>query len=132
MIDAKKVRAMTKLSVYENGEGRQDLKINRYKKSTYLALKLLESAVAVTAAYLFGAALFSFRYYTQVSIQGLEFPYQKLLFGGIILYLVIFTVYMLSSAGYYRKKYDRMKDNVKEYDKELYILKKYIRNARKS
>ena len=48
MIDVKKVRQMTWLSVYENGAGRKDLKMNQQSCRTYTALRLIESVTIVT------------------------------------------------------------------------------------
>ena len=43
MIDVKKVRQMTWLSIYEDGAGKKDLKMNQQSCRTYTALRLIET-----------------------------------------------------------------------------------------
>ena len=43
MPDEKKVRAMIDLARYENGEGREDIRIRRYYRTDYMALQLIKS-----------------------------------------------------------------------------------------
>ena len=66
MIDVKKVRLMTRISMYENGPGKKDLKMNRSKQKTYISMKVIESILCVTVAYLIVAGLYSTRYVTMI------------------------------------------------------------------
>lgn len=126
MIDPKKVRLMTKLSVYEEGPGKKDLKINGYSKKTYVNIKQLESILAVTAAYILGMLLYCFGIYTDIISRGLGFPYQKYIVHAVILYFLLIIIDILCTRRYYTKVYNKMKEDIKQYDHNLYRLEKYI------
>lgn len=126
MIDPKKVRLMTKLAVYEEGPGKKDLKINGYSKKTYVNIKQLESVIAVTVAYILGMLLYCFGIYTDIISRGLGFPYQKYTVHAGILYFLIIIIDILCTRRYYTKVYNKMKEDIKQYDHNLYRLEKYI------
>ncbi len=52
MLDEKKVRLMTKMSIYEKRDGKHDIKLAKYFKSDYVHYQLLRVIVAVTFGYL--------------------------------------------------------------------------------
>lgn len=126
MIDPKKVRLMTKLAVYEEGSGKNDLKINCYTKKTYVNIKQLESIIAVTLAYILGILLYCFGIYTDIISQGLSFPYEKYLLRAIVLYVFILIIDFVFTRRYYNRVYEKMRENIKQYDHNLYRLQKYI------
>lgn len=126
MIDPKKVRLMTKLAVYEEGPGKKDLKINCYSKKTYVNIKQLESIIAVTVAYILGIVLYCFGIYTDIISRGLGFPYRKYIVHAIILYFIFIIIDILCTRRYYTKVYEKMKEDIKQYDHNLYHLERYI------
>lgn len=126
MIDAKKVRMMTKLAVYEEGDGRKELKMNRFSRNMYLSYKQLESFIAVTIAYILGAALYGARYYTEIMAKGFDFPYKDILIKIIIGYILVNAASILITGRIARKQYDKMQRHLKEYDRQLYHLSKYL------
>lgn len=126
MIDPKKVRLMTKLAVYEEGPGKQDLKINCYTRKTYVNIKQLESIIAVTFAYILGMVLYCFGIYTDIISRGLGFPYRKYLIHAAILYVLLILLDLICTRRHYSKVYDRMKEDIKQYDHTLYRLQRYI------
>lgn len=131
MIDPKKVRLMTKLAVYEEGPGKKDLKINGYSKRTYVNIKQLESMIAVTVAYLLGLVLYCFGIYTDIISQGLKFPYKKYFIHALFLYLIIMLIDFICTKRYYTKIYEKMRKDIKQYDRNLYRLEKYIQKEEK-
>lgn len=130
MIDPKKVRLMTKLAVYEEGLGKKDLKINSYSKKAYVNIKQLESMIAVTVAYILAMVLYCFGIYTDIISQGLAFPYKKYLLYAVILYFIIIIVNFIFTRRYYTKVYEKMREDIKDYDHNLYRLKKYIKKEK--
>ena len=130
MIDEKNVRLMTRLSVYENKEGKEDFKINRYSSRVYVNMKVLESSIAVTFAYLLAVFLYSFRFYSEISTKGFSFPYRTYLIYILGIYGVIFLGHFIYARKYYRRRYDKMRRNIRHYDRDLYILKKNIQKEK--
>lgn len=126
MIDAKKVRKMTWLSVYENGIGAKDLKMNLQTQSTYTALRLIESVIIVTFIFLVCTALYGFRFYMKLmsASQDLSILRQFIPLG--VVYLVILILTLIITKIWCGRKYRAMKKRVMEYDRNLYRLKKYL------
>ena len=130
MINEKNVRLMTRLSVYENNEGIEDSKINRYSCNTYVNVKVLESSIAITFAYILGVILYSFRFYSEISAKGFSFPYRTYLGYFVGGYAVVFLIHFIFARNYYRKRYEKMRRNIRQYDRDLYILKKNIQKGK--
>ncbi len=130
MIDPKKVRLMTKLAVYEEGPGKKDLKINCYTKKTYVNIKQLESIIAVTFAYALGILLYCFGIYPDIISQGLSFPYEKYLICAIVLYVFILVIDFVVTRRYYNRAYEKMREDIKQYDHNLYRLQKHIQKEK--
>ena len=48
MLNNRKVRLMTRLAIYEQTEGKEDVRISKYFRTDYVRLNVLKSIVAVT------------------------------------------------------------------------------------
>ena len=123
MINEKNVRLMTRISVYENNEGVKDFKINRYSSRVYVNTKVLESSIAVTIAYLCAVFLYSFRFYSEISSKGFSFPYRTYIVYCAGIYAAIFLIHFILARRHYKKRYEKMRRNIRQYDRDLYILK---------
>ena len=51
MLDKRKVRLMTKLALYEQKEGREDMKISAYYKKDYISMKTVATILWTTVGY---------------------------------------------------------------------------------
>lgn len=132
MINEKNVRLMTRISIYENREGKEEFKINRYSSRVYVNTKMLESTIAVTAAYLCAVLLYSFRYYSEISSKGFSFPYRMYLIYCTGIYAAVFLIHFILARRFYKKRYEKMRRNIRQYDRDLYILKKNIQKEKGS
>jgi len=122
---------MTKISLYENKEGVKDFKMNRYTEKTFINKKVLESSIVITVAYLMGVFLYSFRFYSEISTKGFSFPYKSYVIYIAGVYAAVFLIHFILARMYYRKCYEKMRRHVREYDRDLYILKKRIQKGKK-
>ena len=112
MIDPKKVRLMTKLAVYEEGPGKKEYNCNNsglFIRSWVVLLWNIH------------------RYY----FTGIEVPLSEIysscddsLSDNIIIDLVC-------TRRYYTKVYDKMREDIKQYDYNLYRLARYIQKEEK-
>ena len=130
MINEKNVRLMTRISVYENNEGVKDFKINRYSSRVYVNTKVLESSIAVTIAYLCAVFLYSFRFYSEISSKGFSFPYRTYIVYCAGIYAAIFLIHFILARRHYKKRYEKMRRNIRQYDRDLYILKKNMQKEK--
>ena len=132
MINEKNVRLMTRISVYENNEGVKDFKINRYSSRVYVNTKVLESSIAVTIAYLCAVFLYSFRFYSEISSKGFSFPYRTYIVYCAGIDAAIFLIHFILARRHYKKRYEKMRRNIRQYDRDLYILKKNMQKEKGS
>ena len=51
MLDKRKVRLMTRLALYEQNEGREDMKISAYYKKDYVSMKMIATFIWTTVGY---------------------------------------------------------------------------------
>ena len=121
---------MTRISVYENNEGVEDFKINRYSSRVYVNTKVLESSIAVTIAYLCAVFLYSFRFYSEISSKGFSFPYRTYVIYCAGIYAAIFLIHFILARRFYKKRYEKMRRNIRQYDRDLYILKKNMQKEK--
>ena len=126
MIDVSKVRMMTRLAVYEKQQGKKELKMHRFSMRTYLSLKLIGSFFAVTVAYVLGAALYMMRYYSNIMTEGLAFSYGGILKNILIVYGIVMIINLIITFVIKRKRYIKMLKSIRQYDKSLFALKKYL------
>ena len=52
MLNEKKIALMTKMAIYEQGEGKKSFPMSKYYRSDYLSLRLINATIVVTVAYL--------------------------------------------------------------------------------
>ena len=52
MVDEKKVRTMIELARYEEGEGKEDLRIRRFYRGDYLTVQLIKNWFLTTISYI--------------------------------------------------------------------------------
>lgn len=126
MIDSEKVKRMTKVAIYENGQGKKDLKMYQWKQETYTGLKILESLICMTFAYCCVAGLYSIQYINLILERGISaFKSKGILL--VIIYLIVMAVTWIYSYYYYKRKYREARKRVVCYDKDLYNLESYIK-----
>ena len=52
MIKEDKVILMTKLAIYEQGEGKKEIPTSKYFRSDYISIRMIESFVSTTLVYI--------------------------------------------------------------------------------
>lgn len=130
MIDTTRVKLMTKVAIYENGVGKQDIRMNRWKVSTYISLKVLASLIYFTIGYAILAGLYSARYFSSILKDGI-YVYKEPLCQILILYGALFILCWISCYFYFKKKYKEAHQRIIEYDKDLETLDSYLKEDKK-
>jgi len=125
MIDAKKVSTMARLAIYEQGQGREDKKMHRYSRRTYLGIRRLISFISVTISYILMTGLYCLRYIDDIFSQGFGYDYRSLLIHLTAAYLLVIAAGMIITEKINRKRYNEMIENLKRYDYGLYQLGTY-------
>lgn len=101
MLNNRKVRLMTRLAMYEQKEGREDIRLSKYFRTDYVRLQVLKTVVALTAGYLL-LLLILVVYHSEYLIRnavGLNYRAMIVQYAGI--YVILLAVYCsVATVGY--------------------------------
>ncbi len=123
MLNNRKVRLMTRLAVYEQSEGREDVRLSKYFRSDYVRLQTLKTAVAVTVGYLF-VLLILVVYHSEYLIQNaVVLDYRGILLRYVGIYIILLAVYIALSTIGYMIKYRTSRKKLSKYFRMLRRLR---------
>lgn len=131
MISEQRVKLMTRLAAYEQGEGKKNAAIGSYFRGDYLGLQIMKTIIYATLAFGLFAALFVM-YDSEFLIQELYqidlMEYAKKL---IFYYIGFVGVYSLISYCVYSLRYRKAKRRLKVYFNNLRRLQVLYQRERK-
>lgn len=132
MIDTKKVQLMTRVASYEKSKGNRDIKMFHYRKTSYLALKLLETWISTTLVFVMIDILYGAHLVMDGMSQGWQADYITIGKNTLLLYCLI--LFLASGICIYcrSKKYDEMQQSIARYDKDLQELQKYFSDEKQT
>ncbi|TAH64596.1 MAG: hypothetical protein EWM47_12265 [Anaerolineaceae bacterium] len=124
MLNFKKIRLMTKLAVYENKDGKEDIHLSKYYKTDYVRFQVLKSIITATIGYGLIIGLIVF-YRMEYLIKNAVVLDYKLL-GTYVLgfYLMTITIFGLGALVGYSMKYDASRKKLSRYFRLLKRLEK--------
>ncbi len=126
MLDERKVRLMTSLAMYEQGQGKEDFKVSEYYRKDYTGMHILFSIFWTTVGYACIAGL--------VVLSGLKYFMENMsvkLFvtigiAAVVGYLAVVIIYAVITSHIYNKKHKDARQRVKRYNHNLTkLLKMY-------
>lgn len=127
LVDLEKVRIMTKLAAFEQAEEEDAIKITKYYQGDYVRHELLKTLVCVTVGYVCLCMLWALYQLEYLISNATKLNYPQLfgkLVGGYCILLVLYGIGV--SLGYIHQ-YHKAKKRIKEYDKNLHILRQLYR-----
>ena len=131
MLDEKKIKLMTQMALYEQKEGKEDLKISAYYRKDYASLHTIYSIIWMTVGYIFLVLLFGLAaldsLMTNMTLAGFV-----LLAGGIVIgYFLVLFVGGIASYQFYNNKHQDSRARVKKYNHNIIrLLKLYEKEKR--
>lgn len=124
MLNEKRVKLMTRMAIYENGQGKEDFKINEYYQKDYTSLNTWISIIWVTLGYgiIVGAVMLVFldQIFSVASLSGLLVIAGEVVIG----YLVLAVVTGIIAHNFYKKKHIEARKRVKRFNNNLTRLGK--------
>lgn len=124
MLNNRKIRLMTKLAIYEEKEGKEDIRMSKYYKSDYVRYHMLKNIVSVTVAYILILAMIV-SYNLEIIIRdAVNLDYKKYGVYALGFYILILTIYITGSIIGYSIKYDKSRKKLGKYYKLLRKLTK--------
>lgn len=128
LIDAKKVKLMTRLAIYDQTQGKKDRHMHRCSRSVYMGIRRGIHFIALTIIFCLAAGLYCFQYVDEIFRQGFAYDYKPLLIRLLVAYILTLAIGLLIMERKCKKRYDEMIRHLEKYDYDLYYLEKYIRS----
>lgn len=127
---------MMELARYEDGEGKEELRISRYYRSDYLGIALFKNLILASIGYVVVLGLIA-AYFSDFLLNNVH-KMNLVLLAVIIIggYLITLTIYSAVTYTISSLRYSRAKRGVQAYDRkleqleELYKQEDVLRNQK--
>ena len=123
MINKDRVRTMTRLAIYEEGQGVADDKMNSYFKNDYIVGHMVGSFVSGTIACLLIALVYCCYHYDTLLIQLFENQLMGLIETAFTLYAAFMIFFLAVSFFVYLWRINALKGRLNRYNRRLEHLK---------
>ena len=124
MLDKRKIRLMTRMALYEQGEGAEDMKISAYYKKDYVSMKMIATFIWTTIGYAC-AMLLVLAWGMTGWIEELTFSLILMLAGVVILgYLALLIITLIVTSRICGSKHRDARMRMKRYNHGLLQLMK--------
>ena len=129
MVDERKVRLMTRLARYEQREGREALRINKFYRSDYIGLALLRNFFMTTIGY--GLLVLLVVGYYSDYLMDYIYKMDLQVFAVVLVagYVVVLAAYSAVTYVVYSVRLARAKKSVRSYYLKLGELEKMTRGT---
>lgn len=118
---------MTKLAIYEEGKGRQDIKLSKYYKADYVRLQILKTILSVTIGYILILALVVLYKSEYLIAQAVNLDYRAIGMTVLVIYVVLLTIYVVGTIIGYSIKYDLSRGKLAQYFRMLKVMRRIYR-----
>lgn len=127
MINNRKVRLMTRLAMYEESEGKEDIRLGKYFRRDFVRLQLFKNIIAVTVGYLFLVLLFLGYKMEFIISEAVNLDYLAMGRKLLAIYLVILVVYVAGSLIFSMLYYNASRKKLAKYFRMLRLLRSFYR-----
>ena len=119
MLDEKKIRLMTRLSIFEKHEKHRSLVYSKYFQSDYVRYNVLKTVVSATVVYWAIIAYYVFENFEDVLAKFSEVDYFELMYSLLGKYVLFCFIYAVIATLVYNFRYSRAKDGLIQYNSDL-------------
>ncbi len=127
MLNNRKVRLMTRLAMYEQTEGKEDVRISKYFRSDYVRLNVLKTVVAITLGYLLVLLLLVVYHSEYLIREAVTLDYEGIILRYVGIYIIILSVYCGVGMIGYMIKYRTSRKKLAKYFRMLRRLRTLYR-----
>ena len=114
---------MTRLAIYEEGQGIQDDKMNGYFKNDYIVSHLVRSFVSGTIAFLLIVVMYCCYYYDTLLIRVFENRISGIVTTAVTLYAAFMIFFLAVTFFVYRWRFNATRGRLNRYRRRLEHLK---------
>lgn len=131
MLNKERIRLMTRLAAYEQGEGKEDMPVAQYYRRDYVGLMMLRTFISSTIAFFILFAL-KILYELDLWIAMLyKLSYQKMLSDIMGKYLVFVLLYQVIAYFVYNFRYRKTQKKQKLYHSRIKKVQKLYEREEK-
>lgn len=127
MLNNRKVRLMSRLAMYEQSEGKEDVRMSKYFRTDYVRLNVLKTVVAVTLGYLLVLVLLIVYHSEYLIREAVTLDYKGILLRYVGIYIIILVVYCSFAMIGYMLKYRASRKKLAKYFRMLRRLRSLYR-----
>lgn len=131
MLNNEKIKLMTKLAVYEQKEGREDIKLSRYYKTDFIRFQILKSIVCVTISYVIVLGVLAFYNMEYLITNAVSMNYGALITYIVAIYVLLLAIYILGSILLYSIRFDQSRKRLGRYFHNLKTLRQMYEKEEK-
>ena len=124
MLDKERIKAMVKLSFYEQGKGKDYLRISGYFKKDYVSFNTLVTGLWVTVGFVLIAGVYGMMEIENILAELSMETFIALVREVVIAYLAVLIVFCVISSLVHRQRHKNAKRHVKNYYRDLGHLEK--------
>ena len=131
MLNEDKIRIMSRCAMYEKGQGKEDLAVNRYYQGDYVRLNTLKTLIGVTVGFVlcFGLYLVLRAEYYMENIVGMDL--MAFARNVLMYYVIVLVIFAIISIVFYGWKYTDTQKRVRWYYQDLKALAEMDENRDK-
>ncbi len=124
MLNKERIRLMTKLAAYEQGEGKEYLPMGRFYRRDYIGFQMLKTLLYSTIA--FGILfLLTFLYQMENIMEDLyQMDLREYIIGILVRYVIFVAVYQVIARVVYSRRYRKGHRSLKLYMSRLKKVEK--------
>ena len=119
MLSEKKIRLMTKMAIYEEKTGKEDLKLSQYYRMDFVRLKVILTILSVSVGLILLFIMGCIYNVEYILAEAVNLDYKALWWKYLGIYLVILGIYVLASVVGYSLLYGKTKKNMRPYIKNM-------------
>lgn len=119
MINEERVVMMTRLASYEQGEGKENIRVGKYFREDYVFVQVLKSVICATISFAVIFALYVFYSFEAFMADIYKTDIFSLGKSVLIYYLVFVGIYGVITAIVYHVKYSKTRKKLKVYYNNL-------------
>lgn len=126
MLNEERIRLMTRMAAFEQGEGQENLKMSQYYRKDYVGIQMIKTFICSTAAF---GILFLLQIFYEMDAWIEEFYRMDLMQLGLSVFIkyIIFTLaYQVIAYVVYSLRYKKGHRSVRQYQARLKkVMKSY-------
>ena len=127
MLNSRKVRLMSRLSMYEKKEGKKDIRLSKYYKTDFVRLNIIKTIISVTFAYILILALVGIYKSEYLIANAVTLDYKMIGMRVLGIYIVLMIVYIIGTLIGYSAVYNKSRSKIARYYRMLGRLRQMYR-----